>query len=432
MKRIDIFILFLIAGLSTHLHAQQTLGLSGAITLALENNYDIRVIQLDESISEKNNSWGQAGMLPSLDLSASGTQSQSIDPDDDWTQQRGLGSATLSWTLFRGFSVWIQKAQLSQLEELSAGNTALLVEQTMQAVILAYYNVLLQNERLQVLDTVRQVSNDRYTQVLEKKEIGALVTYDVLQAKNAWLEDEARFLQQETTARNAVRDLNYLMGISEDQSYAFTDPFELDWQLYSLDLLRERMLADNRQLRNKFIQQQLLNSQVQLSKSAWSPSLSLRAGAETSLTRSKTDISDWADSDSRNAYGTLTLNWNLFNGGNRKRAIDIAKLDREIGEVEIASIEHSLSNRLAAQLDLYNVREKLLSISQEALETAELNLQISEEKFKSGAINSFNFRDVQLIYLNAALGRLESIYRLIEAHTELLRLTGGIVSSYAQ
>ena len=412
--------------------ADHPLSLSEAIQRALEYNYNIRMIRLDERIAEKNNSWGKAGLFPSIDLSASGTHTQSIDPDDEWIQQRGSGSAVLSWTLFRGFSVWIEKSRLSQLEELSAGNTALLVEQTIQAVILSYYNVLLQQKRLQVLDTVRQVSNDRYQQVLEKKEIGALVTYDVLQAKNAWLEDEARYLQQETTTRNAVRDLNYLMGVAEAHDYVLTDPFKQDWKPYMFDALRERMFTDNRQLRNQYIQVQLLNAQVRLAQTAWSPTLSLRTGAETNPSRSRSGDENWFDSDSRDMYGTLTLSWNLFNGGNRKRAVDIAKLDMEIGEVEIVAMEHSLANRLAVQLDLYNVRKKLLDVSEEALDTAELNLQISEEKFKTGAINSFNYRDVQLIYLSAALGKLESTYRLIESHTELLRLSGGIVTSYLE
>jgi len=50
------------------------------------------------------------------------------------------------------------------------------------------------------------------------------------------------------------------------------------------------------------------------------------------------------------------------------------------------------------------------------------------QPFKSGAINSFNFRDIQLRYINASIRRLEAIFDLIDTETELLRLTGGIVS----
>jgi hypothetical protein len=39
----------------------------------------------------------------------------------------------------------------------------------------------------------------------------------------------------------------------------------------------------------------------------------------------------------------------------------------------------------------------------------------------------FNFRDVQLIFLNAAANKLNAIYNLINSQIELLRLTGGII-----
>ena len=59
-----------------------------------------------------------------------------------------------------------------------------------------------------------------------------------------------------------------------------------------------------------------------------------------------------------------------------------------------------------------------------------LNQQISEEKFRAGTINSFNYRDVQLIYLNASIDRLQAIYDLIDTDTELTRITGGIITEY--
>ena len=45
-------------------------------------------------------------------------------------------------------------------------------------------------------------------------------------------------------------------------------------------------------------------------------------------------------------------------------------------------------------------------------------------------INSFNYRDVQLLFLNAAFGKLQATYDLIDTHSELMRLTGSIISEY--
>ncbi len=91
-------------------------------------------------------------------------------------------------------------------------------------------------------------------------------------------------------------------------------------------------------------------------------------------------------------------------------------------------MEHKLSNTLIQQLELYNIRKEILSVTEENVEAAKLNFEIAEEKYKSGAINSFNYRDIQIVYLNASTRRLNAVYSLKETNTELARLTGSIIT----
>ena len=91
----------------------------------------------------------------------------------------------------------------------------------------------------------------------------------------------------------------------------------------------------------------------------------------------------------------LNLSYTLFNGGNNKRAVKIAKLQKEIGEIKKEDILLKLSNNMASALEMYNVRKEMYLLADENMKTAELNLQLSLEKFNSGAISSFNYRDVQ-------------------------------------
>jgi outer membrane protein TolC len=129
-------------------------------------------------------------------------------------------------------------------------------------------------------------------------------------------------------------------------------------------------------------------------------------------------------------YLNFTLNFNLFDGGNTRRAIQNARITEQIGQLEIKDLERSLQNLMVNTYQLYEIRKQLYDVAVANLESNELNLEISTEKFRSGAINSFNFRDVQLQYLNAAFNRLGAIYDLLDTQTELLRLTGGIISQY--
>ena len=63
-----------------------------------------------------------------------------------------------------------------------------------------------------------------------------------------------------------------------------------------------------------------------------------------------------------------------------------------------------------------------------AYDNATQNLKIAEERFKTGAINSFNYRDAQVAYLRNASSLLEAQYNALTSKTSLVRLTGGLVS----
>jgi outer membrane protein TolC len=71
-------------------------------------------------------------------------------------------------------------------------------------------------------------------------------------------------------------------------------------------------------------------------------------------------------------------------------------------------------------------------VANENLEAAELNLSISEEKYRSGVINSFNYRDIQLLYLNVSFQRLRAVYNLIGSEAALTRITGGYLGYAAE
>ena len=426
------YIVFLLISLSIPqmLSAQDSLSLVKAIQIALEKNYDIRVIKGDQQIAALRNRWGTAGRYPSISFSANSINNRNNNEQDDYTQNTLTGGVSLSWVLFNGFTVNISKARLGDLEQLSAGNTAIVVEGTIQSVILGYYRVLLAREQLGVLKSVRQLSEDRYNYEKAKQQIGSSVTFDVLQAQNAYLVDKANYMSQEVAYRSALRDLNYLMGVEAQQSWNLTDKFAPGNNVYQLSDLEDKMLSDNSTLKNQFLNQNLLEREVALAQAGYFPKLSLSSGIDGTHNRMNYDTQGEITSNSWSYYGNLTLSYNLYNGGVRHRALQIAKINQDLGQIDIESLKHSLVNQLLNLYEYYNVRNELMTVANEALGAAKLNMQIAGEKFRNGAINSFNYRDVQLIYANAALSQLQAIYNLIESDVSLMRITGGIISEY--
>ena len=220
------------------------------------------------------------------------------------------------------------------------------------------------------------------------------------------------------------------MAEKGDVSFDLTENFEAMPVDYTISDLQTQMFENNKGLQNQYVNQRLLENAVASAKSTFSPTVDFRGGLTG--TSARTNFAEMGESwaNSANFYGNFTLSYNLFSGGNRKRASQIAQIDEEIGLVEIDDMQHDLTNSLANLFEFYLVRKELLNVANENLEAAKLNMQLSREKFESGAINSFNYRDVQNIYLNAAQRELEAIYNFIDTHTALLRMAGTIIQEY--
>ena len=403
----------------------EDLSLTDALSKTLEFNYGIRISKSDVEIAGINNNWGNAGRYPTIGFGASSNNTYNFT-DSSWTNRLYAGVG-LDWTIFDGFRVNFTKDKLGTLEELSQGRLGVVVENTIEDVIMAYYDVLLQQENLKVLETVMTLSEDRYNYEMTRYELGGAVTFQVLQAQNVFLNDKALFMTQEVVVRNSIRNLNFLLGLSSDQMWNFPDPFEADTAEYILADLRGKMLSNNQTLKNQYTNLQLQKKEIDLRKSALYPSLYVSAGLDENVG----NVQFIGNTNALSTYGNLRLSWDIYTGGTRKRAVEVARINEEIAQVEIEQMEHALMNELLNLYDFYSIRIALLQVADESLEAAELNMSIADEKFRSGAITSFEYRDIQLIYLNSALRRLQAIYNLIGSRTSLTRLTGGFLMDNA-
>lgn len=427
--------------------SQEALSLSQAIEKGLKNNFSIQIEQNKQLQAANNNSWGQAGMFPNITVGLGGGLSKTnLDNPASFLSSGNIKSnnynptINLNWVLFNGLNVQMTKQKLELLQDQSDGNAAVIIENTVQAIILAYYNVLLEKERTEVFANTLSLSRDRYDYVKLKGELGSAVTFDILRDKNAYLTDSSNYITQVLNLKNAMRNLNLLLAQPIDQSYLLADSLEVRKTVFNLDEMASAMKASNSNLRNQYVNQEILRRDMKIANSALYPTVSLgMSGSKNWQTQDLSDaqFSNGSTGDSGiksttgNLSANLTLSFTLFNGGRIRNQIKNARIQEQIGQLQIRDLELTLDNSLISTFDQYNLRQNLNAIASENLETANLNLEMGEERYKNGSINSFNFRDLQITYLQTALSYYQSIYNLIESKTELLRLSGGILSEQA-
>ncbi len=433
-----VVILFLAFG-SIGLKAQTgaPLSLKSAIDIMLEKNFDIQIVEKNLESAKLYNNLGSAGFYPMIDIGAA--QNNRYDnaravvtqnSRDESVNYSVRPYAQLNWTLFNGFAARITKAKFDLLVSLTEGNVALVVENKIQAVVLAYYKTLLNVEKLKSIETVKKLSRDRFEYMQTKQSIGAAVSYDVLQAQNAFLSDSTNFLLQQLELKKSLLNLNLLLGVDKSSKFELTDEFTVLEADYDFEIIEAQMFSSNKTITNQYINQEILKKNIDFSRTALYPSLRLSSGSDFNNYSVLYDGMTRTSNYSYDFYANFSLSFNLFNGGRTKRAIQDAHIQEEIGLLEINQMKQSLSNAMVSIFDMYSIRKQLLSVADLSLEKAKLNLELSTERFKSGAINSFNFRDVQMVYINAEFNRLEAVYNLLDANTEILRLSGGIITEY--
>jgi outer membrane protein len=450
-------------------HAQDTLSLARAVQIGLKNNFGVQIQQLNVEAAKLNNTWGQAGLLPSINLIASQNNSAiERKPANPFAvaglniTDNVLGQLDVQFTLFDGFAVKIAKQRLEQLETLSKGNALFVMENTLQTIILSYYQALLERERLQVLIKNQGFSKERYGYVKLKKSLGSAITFDVLQEQNNYLTDSANVLRQEIVVKNATRNLNVLLGEDISKTYQFTNPLQFEDEAYVYEDLKSKMVSSNTNLRNQFISQELFHNATRSAQANLAPSILLNLGGTGSLDRLNANfrsntgnqientvgflnrdvtqpvyqtVNETAltpQTQTGNSYGgyaNISLRYTLFNGGQLKRAVDNAQIQEKIAKLSTDQLKLSLENSLLANFDLYNLRKQLVLIAQTKLEAAELNLSLATERYKNGALSAIDLRIVQENYQTAALEKYAAIFDGLTSKIDLVRLTGGLVDN---
>ena len=434
--------------------AQEELSLRTAIETGLANNYDIRITGKEADIAALQNSQGQAGRWPSLSLSLSqpNSASEAVKTASPF-QPRGIiissslnAGADLNWTIFEGFRVNITKERLDKLQLESEGNAAIVVSNTIQAIVLSYYLATLEAEKREVLETSLKLSRERYYFTKLRHGLGSAMLSDLLLEEGNYLTDSANLFNQELSQRSSIRVLNQLMAVQDlDKTYRLTDTLAASLENYTMGDLEAKMLSNNTDLRTRYISQSIIHHDLRLARSERYPKLLLSASASNNWGRVDQSQAEFFNistggfvpgpteifsSESRTYAIGFSLTYNLFNNRRISTAIRSAILREENAVIETYRRLKSLGKDLLTEFDNYNIRKRQYEINARKREVADQNVRITGEKFRLGAINSFDFRTIQLNYLTAAIQELNSRYGLLESKVNMMRITGTIIEEY--
>ena len=437
----------LATGMAVGPAAMQAQGLSreGAVALALERNYGIRIAEANADLAALNDAWGAAGALPTLGFTANAGASVNDQTENPSTflpiatQSTTVSpGAQLRWTLFDGMGMFAAKDRLALLAEQAEGNVALMVEATVQAVLLAYDNVLVQEESADVLRAALALTRDRLARIESSVALGAAGTFDRLQFDNALWSDSTLLVRQEAAVRASRRNLNVLMVQDEGIEWTLTSPLTTPALTDDLASLQGRLLASNTSVQNAVLSKQVAEAGVRQAKARLAPVVGLTANWGNSLGRSGTNsvlppdlfFNPYQDGDIESNvtnYGAaLTLNFNVFNGGATRRAIQQAQIQVDLAMLDQDRLAAEARASLGDAWDRLQAAKRIHAMATKLADNATLAADIGANRYRDGILNAMDFRALDVAAMQAKAGELAARQEWTAAHWEVLRLVGDL------
>lgn len=415
--------------------AQNVFTLEEAIQTGLENNYGLQITRNFREQAANNHSLGNAGFLPSLELTGSRTESvEDSEFEAGGERQSTTGSRStgtnaglnLNWTVFDGFRMFRTYDLLGVLEEISDKEVRFGVESLISQITASYYDIVRIENQLRVLENTVEVSNERIEIQETKLDLGSGSEVELLQARSDLNADRAALLRERNLLNEAIISLNELLSREPETQFIVSESIPLKRDLDD-EALYEKLMAENSELEIARMQYNVANLEVSQIRSERYPELSLTSGY--GYNRSETDGGFIRFNETTGFSFGVTARVNIFNGFNTNRRVQNAKINQKNSRLELEESRLRLESQFRVLYRTYQNSLELVDLEQENLSNAEQTLDVALERFRLGTISSLELREAQRTFLTAENRLIDTLYEAKIAETELLRLSGEIVVS---
>lgn len=414
--------------------SQELLTPEQAVSIALENNYSIRIARNHAEIDANNVTLGNAGFLPSIEVGASQNNniqnarqeylSGQINERDNAKSNSLNLNAALSWTIFDGLAMFVNYEILEEFEEIGEIATRTTIERTIVSVLDSYYDLVRQKQNLQVIDKSIAISEERIRLAEEKFQLGAASRLDILQAQVDYNTDRSDLLNGEEQFRISKIRLNNLLARDISTDFDLVDQIT-KVALPEWNQLFEDVMNNNAYLQMSFTDARIASLQLREFQSRRMPRLNANMGY--SFVNSESESGFLKSNRTSGVNYGLALGWRVFNGFNLNRQIANARIAQENAGLELMDIRSEIEANLTATYLSMQSKMQLVDFEEQNLEVADKNLNIAMERFRLGELSGIELREAQKAYLAAESRLITARYQAKLVEVGLKEISGKLL-----
>ena len=393
--------------------AQQLFDLKRCIETGLEQNYSIRIIRNEQQISDNNATPGNAGYLPTVDMSGgfsgninnnrNSLQDGSIEKANGINSETGNVGLNVNWTVFDGFGIQAEYSRLKELQRMGELNTRMTIEDFVANLSSEYYNLIRQKIRLRNLRSTLDLSKERLRIVEERYYIGSMSRLDLQQAQVDFNSDSSKVLNQLEVVHTSRIRLNELMALNNVEE-------EIQ--------IKDSLISQKNQTLSELDYKKV--------KSRYYPYVKLNAGY--GYTANWTEVGNYDLQQRQGLNYGVTIGMSLFDGFNRKREQRNARIQIENQQLRIQELELALRADMSNFWMAYKNNLDLWSLEKENLVAAQENYRIAIDRYKLGELSGIELREAQNSLLEAEERLSVAEYSTKICEISLLQLSGQILT----
>jgi outer membrane protein len=428
MMKINICIFLSVISFTT-IQAQQKLSSDEAISIALKNNYDILVAKNSSEVDRINNTAGNAGMLPNIAINASDNYSvnnviqkypSGTETKTPEAHSNSLNSgAELNWTLFDGGKMFVTKNKLGQIQTLGEIQFKDQVLQTVNDVIVAYYNVVRQTQQLVSIEEAINSTQVMVNILQTSFSAGLSPKTNLLQAQIDLNEYRENAINQQAVIIASKRSLNQLLSRDPNIIFEVADSIPLG-NIPDKNELSQKLYTSNTSVLSFQKQMEIARLSLNEFKTIKLPRVSFNAGYNFLNSNNNYSTVIMNQAFGPQIGGTISIP--LYQSGNASRQIETAKLQLLSAEYNLENTKLLVNSELQNTFTNYDNQLQLLEIEKSNMELAKENLSITMERLRLGQTTSLELHQAQQSYVDSQTRFINFEFNLKVAETKLKQL----------
>ena len=418
----------------------QNYSLEQAVEIALQNKEALKASALELNASKQDIRSSYSGILPSVRISGSTTESTFPEQAIGFNQSSGeilnnvssITSASSSFSITQNIydgGIWWNNIRLAK-------NNFRITEQfdrqiktnIIRNVHFAYFNYL---KAIQLLDVSRSnlmSSQQQLTLVQQQYDLGSAKKTDLLKAEVRFGQARIDVITNDASVKSAYRNLKNAMGlINSDQDFTIEEvekPLEL---IPEFETGFELVQKFNPSVKAKQYQIMSAKLNTKLARGSRLPVISLSAsssGADENLG----DAISNSYGDKQRTNASLSISIPIYTGNSISSRIQKAKIGVDKQESEYLTQLEDLSVQLEDYLDQLNNYIEVIPINETVLESAEEDLKLSQVRYSQGSTTILEVLNAQVSVVQARSSLVRSKYDAFIQQANLKALLGTLDS----